>query len=94
MSQEYQWLPGWIPQGRTSTRGGDFLITSQLSGLVTTLTLQFAPLRGSHSGEYTCRSELRELSFNESASYSLTVDGIHSQSLTIPKYYGLLTNTS
>ena len=66
----------WLdPAGQTITSGGDLTVVHQLAGLTTTLTLQFSPLRSSHSGLYTCRAELNEIPYVETANYTLSVNG-------------------
>ena len=66
----------WMdPSGRSLSEGttGDFTVTRQIVGRTVTLSLQFNPVRASHSGQYSCRVELGTVSFIATERYNLAV---------------------
>ena len=63
-------------QGEIIQSGGAILVGNMVTvGRTTSVSLQFNPLMLSHSGNYSCRAEITELSFSSIAAYQVTVTG-------------------
>ena len=55
------------PEGQNVTSGGDFTIVRQNANQRVDYSLQFNPLRVSHSGQYTCEVAIPTVGFHDSS---------------------------
>ena len=55
------------PEGQNVTSGGDFTIVRQNANQRVNYSLQFNPLRVSHSGQYTCEVAIPTVGFHDSS---------------------------